>query len=209
MTGAPDGIVLPKATGGGDVALLDARLAVREALHGIADGGTRIVAIATESAAAIFGLGTYTGASRRLAGLDLGCGGSCRRYRRAVDPRRRRSLDGAEPARAVLALFGAAAAGVAAIDTVYTDFRDLDGLEAECRMARRDGFSRKLAIHPDQVPVINEAFTPSPEAIERARAVVETFRANPEAGVVGIDGEMVDRPHLLRAERLLRRAGQF
>ena len=100
----------------------------------------------------------------------------------------------------------AAAAEVDAIDTVYTNFRDLDGLGAECREARRDGFAAKMAIHPAQVPVINEAFTPSAEALAHARAVVDAFAQNPDAGVVGIDGEMIDRPHLRQAERVLARA---
>jgi citrate lyase subunit beta/citryl-CoA lyase len=102
---------------------------------------------------------------------------------------------------------GAAAAGVDAVDSVFTNFRDMAGLEAECRQARRDGFVAKMAIHPAQVPVINQAFTPSAEAMARAQAVIEAFRAHPGAGVVGVNGEMLDRPHLLRAERLLRRAG--
>ena len=107
-----------------------------------------------------------------------------------------------------LTLLGAAAASVDAIDSVFTNFRDMAGLRAECREARRDGFVAKMAIHPAQVPIINEAFTPSPEAIERAQAVVDAFAANPGAGVVGVDGEMLDRPHLLRAERLLKRTGK-
>jgi citrate lyase subunit beta/citryl-CoA lyase len=106
-----------------------------------------------------------------------------------------------------LTLFGAAAAEVDAIDTVYTNYRDLDGLAQECREARRDGFVAKMAIHPAQVPVINEAFTPSPAALERARAIVAAFAAGPGAGVIGIEGEMLDRPHLKRAERLLSRSG--
>jgi citrate lyase subunit beta/citryl-CoA lyase len=85
----------------------------------------------------------------------------------------------------------------------------MEGLEAECQAARRDGFVAKMATHPAQVPVINDAFTPSPDAIERARAVITTFQANPGAGVVGVNGEMLDRPHLLRAERLLKRAGEL
>jgi citrate lyase subunit beta/citryl-CoA lyase len=105
-----------------------------------------------------------------------------------------------------MTLLGAAAAGVDAVDSVYTNFRDMDGLAAECREARRDGFAAKMAIHPAQVPVINDAFTPSPEALARAEAVVEAFAANPGAGVVGVEGEMLDLPHLKRAERLLARA---
>ena len=205
MTGAPDGIMLPKATGGGDVALLDARLSVREALHGIADGGTRIVAIATESAAAVFGLGTYASASNRLIGLAWGAEDLA-----ADTGARSTRVDGrwTEPNRLVrnLALFGAAAADIAAIDTVYTDFRDNEGLKAECAAAVEDGFSSKLAIHPDQVETINLAFTPSAEAISRAEEIVAAFAAAGDVGVIAIDGRMLDRPHLKAAERLIARS---
>ncbi len=208
MPAAPDGIILPKTVGGADVAHLGAKLAVREAEFGLDDGGTRILAIATENAAGVFALGTFAGASHRLMGItwggedlsaDLGAEANRDETGAYTDPYRlARSLT----------LMGAAAAGVDAVDSVYTNFRDMAGLEAECRQARRDGFVAKMAIHPAQVPVINEAFTPSAEAIGRARAVIEAFRANPGAGVVGVEGEMLDRPHLIRAERLLRRAGE-
>ena len=184
MDAGPDGIMLPKAVGGADVSHLGAKLAVREAEFGLADGATRILAIATENAAGIFALGTFAGASHRLTGLTWGG----EDLSADLGAEANRDDDGAytEPYRLAraLTLFGAAAAGVDAINSVYTNFRDMDGLRAECREARRDGFVAKMAIHPAQVPVINEAFTPSSEAIERARAVVETFRANPEAGVV-------------------------
>jgi citrate lyase subunit beta/citryl-CoA lyase len=209
MPAAPDGIVLPKTVGGADVSHLGAKLAVREAEYGLADGGTRILAIATENALGVFALGTFAGASHRLMGLawggedlsaDIGAEGN-------------RGADGAytEPYRIAraLTLLGAAAAAVDPIDSVYTNFRDIDGLAAECRQARRDGFVAKMAIHPAQVPVINEAFTPSEEALGRAQAVIDAFKASPGAGVVGIGGEMLDRPHLLRAERLLKRAGRI
>jgi citrate lyase subunit beta/citryl-CoA lyase len=208
MTGAPDGIVLPKAAGGSDIALLDARIAVREALHGLPDGATQILAIATEGAAALFRLGTYAGSSPRLAGLAWGMEDL--------------SADiGAETGRADgewtgpatlarnLCLFGAAAAGVDAIDTVYTDFRDLEGLKRECAIAARDGFSGKLAIHPDQATIINEAFTPSAEAVARAERIVEAFSLFGDAGVTALDGQMLDRPHLKAAERLLKRARRW
>jgi citrate lyase subunit beta/citryl-CoA lyase len=205
MTGAPDGIVLPKATGGGDIAALDARLAVREALHNIADGSTRVMAIATESAAAIFALGSYANASPRLEALAWGAEDLSADIG-AATPR----ADGAWTAPAQLArnfcLFGAAAADVAAIDTVYTDFRDLDGLKRECAAAARDGFSGKLAIHPDQLTTINEAFSPSEEAVARAERVVEAFELFGDTGVTSLDGHMLDRPHLKAAERLLARA---
>ena len=104
-----------------------------------------------------------------------------------------------------MTLAGAAAADVPAIDTVFTSFRDADALRRECEAARRDGFSGKMAIHPAQVPIINEVFTPSPEAVAHARRIVEAFAAAPDAGVVGIDGKMIDRPHLRQALRIIGR----
>jgi citrate lyase subunit beta/citryl-CoA lyase len=207
MPAAPDGIVLPKTVGGADVAHLGAKLAVREAEYGLDDGATRILAIATENAAGVFALGTFAGASHRLMGLTWGG----EDLSADLGAEANRDEDGAytDPYRLArsLTLMGAAAAGVDAVDSVFTNFRDMGGLEAECRAARRDGFVAKMAIHPAQVPVINRAFTPSAEAVARAQAVIEAFRAHPGAGVVGVNGEMLDRPHLLRAERLLRRAG--
>jgi citrate lyase subunit beta/citryl-CoA lyase len=207
MRSVPDGIVLPKTIGGTDVAHLGAKLAVREAEFGLTDGATRILAIATENAAGVFALGTFAGSSHRLMGLTWG--GEDLSADLGAETNRDDNGTYTDPYRLArsLTLFGASAAGVDAIDSVFTNFRDMDGLAAECRASRRDGFVAKMAIHPAQVPVINEAFTPSPEAIARAKAVIEAFKANPGAGVVGVNGEMLDRPHLLRAERLLRRAG--
>ena len=205
MAGDPDAILLPKTVGGADVAHLGAKLAVREAEFGLPDGGTGIIALATETAASVFALGSLAGASRRLIGVTWGG----EDLSAVVGAEANRTPDGlyTDPYRIVrsLALLAAAAAEVDAIDSVYTKFRDLDGLAEECREARRDGFVAKMAIHPAQVPVINDAFTPSPDAIARARRIVEAFEANPDAGVVGIDGEMVDMPHLKRAQRLLAR----
>lgn len=207
MASAPDGIVLPKAVGGKDVAHLGAKLAVHEAEHGLEDGGTRIVAIATESAQGLFALGGFAGASPRLAGLAWGA----EDLSADIGAEANRDEHGlfTEPFRLArnLMLFAAAAAEVDAIDTVFTNLRDLDGLARECREAQRDGFVAKLAIHPGQVPVINEAFTPSPEAEAQARAIVEAFAQNPGAGVVNLNGQMIDQPHLKRSERLLRRLG--
>ncbi len=202
MTGAPDGIVLPKANGGADVSLLAARLSLREALHGADDGSTKILALATESAAAVFALGSYKGASPRLAALTWGAE-DLSADTGALAAR----VDGGwtEPFRMVrsLTLFGAAAAGVPAIDSVYVDFHDLPGLKAECADALRDGFSGKLAIHPEQVEIINDAFAPRPEAIARAREIVAAFAAAGGAGVTSLEGKMLDRPHLVAAERLI------
>jgi citrate lyase subunit beta/citryl-CoA lyase len=207
MAAAPDGIVLPKAIGGVDVAHLGAKLAVREAEFGLDDGITGIVAIATETARSLFALGTFAGSSHRLKGVTWGG----EDLSVDVGAQTNRLEDGSytDPYRLArsLTLFGAAAAGVDAIDAVYTNYRNEAGLAAECEAARRDGFVAKMAIHPAQVAVINEAFTPSPEALAHARAVVEAFARNPGAGVVGLGGEMLDRPHLERAERLLARHG--
>jgi citrate lyase subunit beta/citryl-CoA lyase len=186
--------------------LLSAMLAAREAIGGIADGQIRIVAIATETPAALFTLGSYAGASLRLAGLTWGP----EDLSAALGAERNRGTDGGftDPYRLSrsLTLMGAAAAAVDAIDTVFPSFRDLTGLEREAETARRDGFIGKLAIHPDQVPVINRVFTPSTEAIAHARRVIDAFAAAGNAGAISIDNQMYDRPHLLRAERLLARA---
>ncbi|MYZ47849.1 HpcH/HpaI aldolase/citrate lyase family protein [Propylenella binzhouense] len=206
MTGAPDGIMLPKATGGADITLLDARLAVREALHDLPPGSTGILAIATETPSAIFGLGTYKGASARLGGLSWGA----EDLSAEIGALATREPSGAwtEPFRLArgLVLFAAHAAGTAAIDTVYVNFRDQSGLRAEAAQAARDGFTAKLAIHPDQVPVINEAFTPDQAAVARAERVVAAFAEAGQSGVASLDGTMLDRPHLVLARRILSRA---
>jgi len=208
MTGAPDGIVLPKAAGGADVQLLSSRIAVGEALHGIADGATRILPIASETARAVFSLGTYHGAGPRLAGLAWG--GEDLSADVGSLSTKEEGGGWTEPYRMVrnLCLFGAAAAGVDAIDTVYTDFSGIDGLLDECEAAARDGFAGKLAIHPNQVEPINRAFTPSEAAIREAQEIVAAFGEAGDVGVVGLGGRMIDRPHLRLAERLLKRAGK-
>jgi len=158
LKGAPDGIVLPKARGGADVQHLGAKLALGEAEYDLIDGSTRIMAIAAQMPAAIFKMGTYPGASRRLAGLcwapdDLAT---------AIGAKAARTPDGTLTAPYALArsltLMAAKAAGVAAIDCAYADPHDIAGLKAECEAARRDGFTGKLAIDPDQVALINAIF---------------------------------------------------
>jgi citrate lyase subunit beta/citryl-CoA lyase len=200
---APDGVVLPKCLGGADVQRLGANLAVREAEHGLADGSTGVIVIATESARALFGFASYRGASRRLEGLAWGG----EDLSADLGAETNRLPDGAYAApyalARTLALVGAVAAEARPIDAVMTNFRDLDGLRVEALAARRDGFLAKMAIHPAQVPIINEVFSVSPEAIARARAIVAAFEAAPGAGVVALDGEMLDLPHLKRAKRLL------
>ena len=202
----PDAVMLPKAEGGASVIHTDAKLAVREARSGLPDGLIKILPIATETAASLFVAGTFAGASARLIGLtwgaeDLSADLGAQTNRDAES----RFLDPYRLAR-VLCLAGASAAGVPAIDTVYVDFRDSEGLRGECAEATRDGFIGKMAIHPAQVPIINDAFTPSADALKQAQAIVDAFAANPTAGVVGIGGVMYDRPHLVRAKQLLGRA---
>jgi citrate lyase subunit beta/citryl-CoA lyase len=203
---APDAILLPKAEGAASVIHLDAKLTVREAIHGLPDGHIHVLAIATETAAALFRLGTYQGASPRLTGLTWGA----EDLSADLGAEANRGSDGQflppyQLARA-LCLVGAVAAQVQPIDTVYVDFRNDAGLRREAEDARRDGFTGKMAIHPAQVAVINDVFTPAPTAVAHANAVVAAFAAAPGAGVVGIDGVMYDQPHLKRAQQLLARA---
>lgn len=206
MPGAPEAIMLPKCEGGADIQHLGALVAVREAEHNLPDGGTRIIAIATETPIALFRLGTIPGASQRLEGLTWGA----EDLAGAIGAERNRDERGlyTEPFRLArsLALFAAAAADVAPIDTVSVDFRNMEALRAECLAARQDGFTAKMAIHPAQVPVINEVFTPDAAAIDWARKIDLFFIENPDAGVVGIDGQMIDRPHRVQAARILARA---
>jgi citrate lyase subunit beta/citryl-CoA lyase len=193
----PDGIVLPKAEGAASV----------EALVRF-DVAVPILPIATETPAAIFALGSYAGVADRLAGLTWGA----EDLPAAIGAVTSRETDGSytppyQLARS-LTLFGAHAAGVPAIETVYPDFRNLDGLAAYAARGARDGFTGMMAIHPTQVPVINAAFTPSAEEVAQARRVVELFAANPGAGALSLDGRMVDAPHLKAAPLLLARAGE-
>ena len=202
----PDAIMLPKAQGGPDVVRADAKLSAREAIAGLPDGSIRIVAIATETATALFLAGTYDGASARLEGLTWGAEDlSAELGAETNRDGEGRFLDPYRLARA-LCLAGAAAARVQAIDTVAVDFRNAAALRQESEEARRDGFTGKMAIHPAQVPIINEVFTPSAAALAEARTVIAAFEANPDRGTVGIDGVMYDRPHLERARQLLARA---
>jgi citrate lyase subunit beta/citryl-CoA lyase len=207
MPGAPCGIVLPKPEGARDVMQLGKLLDVLEHEHSLEAGSTRILPIVTERPEALFHLHEYASASRRLAGLTWGA----EDLSAAVGATANRDEDGGwlppyQLARS-LCLFASAAAQIPAIDTVYTDFRNIEGLTRYAVAARRDGFSGMLAIHPDQVEAINVAFVPSSEEVERAHRIVEMFEESPDVGAQGMDGEMIDRPHLLQARRILKMAG--
>lgn len=200
---APAGIVLPKPESAADAMDLASRLDELEEAHGLPAGRIRILPICTERPEALFALGGYVAATERLGGLTWGAedlsaavGASANRDEQG------RWLAPYELARS-LCLFAAAAAGVVAVDTVYTDFRDQQGLARYAANARRDGFAGMLAIHPDQVDTINAAFLPTGQEIERAQRIVALFEESPGTGTLGMDGEMIDRPHLVQARRIV------
>ena len=206
MPAAPAGIVLPKAAGAADLQRLADLLDDLERDHGVERGATAILPICTETPAAMFALGEYAGVTDRLGAMTWGA----EDLSAAVGAAANRDEDGAWlPPYALarsLCLFAAHAAEVPAIDTVFTDFRNEEGLATYAAAARRDGFSGMLAIHPAQVDVINRAFVPTAAELERARRIVELFAENPDAGTLGMDGEMIDRPHLVQAQRILQLA---
>jgi citrate lyase subunit beta/citryl-CoA lyase len=208
LPSSPFGVVLPKPEGARDLNQLSMLIDVLEQESGLSVGQTAILPIVTERPAALFRLHEYAEATPRLHGLTWGA----EDLSAAVGATANRDESGNwlppyELARS-MTLFASASAGVPAIDTVYTDFRNLDGLAQYAANARRDGFSGMLAIHPDQVAVINDAFRPTVMEIERAQKIVDLFAANPDSGAIGMDGEMIDRPHWLQATRILELAAR-
>jgi citrate lyase subunit beta/citryl-CoA lyase len=203
----PDGIVQPKVRGPEDVLDLASRLEALERKSSLHVGAVRILPVATETPAAVFGLGGYARCAPRLFGLTWGA----EDLSSAIGATANKDAAGewTAPYQVVraLCLFGAHAAGVAAIDTLYADFRDAAGLRAACALSSRDGFSGKLAIHPEQVPIINECFAPSAAEIATAREIVALFAANPGVAALQRGGQMLDLPHLRQAESTLARAG--
>jgi len=198
-----DGVVLPKADGIADVIRLGHCLDALEARAGVKIGHTRILVVATETAAAMLNLASYQGSHPRLAGLTWGA----EDLSTALGASSNREPDGALSHAYLMArsmcLIAAGAAGVMPVDTLFADFRDADALAADCLESRRRGFSGRIAIHPAQVEVINRCFSPGEADLAHARAVVEAFATHPDVGTVGIDGKMYDRPHLLQAMRTL------
>jgi citrate lyase subunit beta/citryl-CoA lyase len=202
-----DGLLIAKANGAADIARIGHYLDALEEKAGIAIGTVRLAVVATETPAAMFALGSYAPAHPRLVGLTWGA----EDLAAAIGAMGNKEDDGSwttpyAQARN-LCLYAASNAGVAPIDTLYADFRDIEGLERDCRRARRDGFTGRIAIHPDQVATINYCFSPSDEQIAEARKIVAAFVAQPEAGTLGIDGKMYDIPHLKAAQRTLAAAG--
>lgn len=201
--GKPDGLMIPKTHSGADVTLISHYLDVLEVRDGVPPGHIKLMVVATETAEAIFTLGSYKGCSKRLTGLTWGA----EDIATAIGATSNKGPDGQllliyQLARS-LCVAGAAAAGITAYDTAYIDYKNPEGLKATMAAARRDGYRGALAIHPDQVPVINEAFTPSEQEVAWATRVVDAFNAEPGAGVVGLDGKMLDRPHQRQAEAVL------
>jgi citrate lyase subunit beta / citryl-CoA lyase len=205
IQGRPYGVMLPKCRSTGDMHVIDRYISALEVRDGVPRGTTRVVPIVTETGASLFGAATYREETPRLAGMlwggedlaaDIGAAAS-----RGTDGRYKPVFDFAR----TLCLLAATASRATAIDAVYTNFRDPDGLRAEAESAARDGFAAKAAIHPDQVMVINEVFTPNPSEIARARQVVELFEQGEGTSVVSFEGRMLDRPHLVMAKRLLGR----
>src|SRR5438309_4036442 len=201
VAGRPDGILLPKCVPD-DVRTLDHYLSAFEAAAGASIGAIRIIAIATETPQAVFALGGYAGVSPRLEAITWGAedlaaclGGNNKTIEGEYDGPYRLARS--------LCLLAAAAAGVPAIDTIYTDFKDPEGLKAECLAARRSGFAAKMAIHPAQLATINEAFSVSAAEREWAERVIAAFAGNPNAGTLALDGKMIDKPHLTLARRVL------
>lgn len=206
---APDGVMLPKARSGDDVKRLSSELDSLERKAGLEPGRISILVIAPEIAEAMINIASFRACGPRVTGIAWGS----EDLATSLGARSSRDPDGAyrmpmEIARA-MCLCAGAAAGIHAIDTVYADFRDLEGLRRDAERAAADGFSGKLAIHPDQVPVINAAFTPTAEEIAHSRHIVAAFEAQPGAGVINLDGVMVDRPHLDLARKVLQRASEI
>lgn len=204
----PYGVMLPKSGSGRDVARVDGYLSALEARDGVSAGSLRVLPIVTETAAAMFELGSYArDAGPRLCGMMWGGEDLATDIGATSNSTDGRYTPPFELARS-LCLFGATAAGVSAIDAVYTNFRDVDGLRAEAQSAVTAGFSAKAAIHPGQVQTINEVFTPTDEALRHAKVIVAAFADQPGAGAINIGGRMFDRPHLAAAQRVLARAAR-
>lgn len=208
-----DGILIPKVNGIQDIEQISHYVDVLEVAAGIPPGHVKLLAVATETPAAMLGFAGYAAPSprrrSRLAAMTWGA----EDLSAALGALTNKEPNGGwtfpyQVARAQC-LFAANAAGVLALDTLYVDYKDQAGLAESCRIARRDGFVGRLAIHPDQVATINACFTPSEADLAHARRVIAAFAGQPDIGTVGIDGRMYDRPHLLAAKRALASVGEI
>lgn len=198
-----DGVLLPKANGAEDVVAISATIDRLEASAGVAPSSVKIVVVATETPRAMFNLGSYAPAHPRLVGLTWGAEDLAAAIGATANKDEAGDWTSPYVQARNMCLFAAAAAEVAPVETLYADFRDAAGLERDCRRSRRDGFTGRLAIHPDQVATINTAYSPSEAEIAFAQKLVDAFAAQPDAGTLGIDGRMYDIPHLKAARKTL------
>ncbi|UCV23663.1 HpcH/HpaI aldolase/citrate lyase family protein [Ferribacterium limneticum] len=203
VAGAPDGLVLPKVSSYHDIVQLAHYLEALEVREGIDPGSIRIIPVATETPQALFSLGGYVGCSPRLVGLTWGAEDIAAAIGASTNRRPNGEYDMVYQLARALCLSGAAAAEVQPIDTMFGDFANPEGLEADAKSARQAGFTGKIAIHPNQVEIINRAFSPSTSEVEWSQRVVDLFANNPGLGTVGLDGKMLDMPHLKQAQRVL------
>lgn len=209
VAGAPDGIVLPKVDSSADIVQLSHYLDALEVREGVTQGSIRIMPVATETAKSLFTLGSYEGCSARLAGLTWGAEDIAAALGASTNRRPDGEYDSVYQLARALCLSGAVAAGVQPIDTIWADFSDEAGLARDSATARQRGFTGKIAIHPNQVAAINAAFSPSAEELAWSKKVVDLFEANPGMGTVGLEGKMLDMPHLKQARRVLELAQRF
>ncbi|MBT6193041.1 MAG: CoA ester lyase [Proteobacteria bacterium] len=205
----PAGIVFPKSNGVQEALAIANYIEVLEVEHGLSTGSVRLLPLVSETPTAIFTMGEYKDGPARMMGLTWGAEDLGAAVGASANLQSNKDWTSPYQMTRSLCLFAAHAAKVQAIDTVMADFRDLDRLKVVCDEGRRDGFTGKICIHPAQVEVINEAYSPSLEELDHARAVIKAFAENPEAGTLQIEGKMIDKPHLVLAERVLAFAGEL
>ncbi|MBT4204545.1 MAG: CoA ester lyase [Proteobacteria bacterium] len=205
----PAGIVFPKSNGVQEALAIANYIEVLEVEHGLSTGSVRLLPLVSETPTAIFTMGEYKDGPARMMGLTWGAEDLGAAVGASANLQSNKDWTSPYQMTRSLCLFAAHAAKVQAIDTVMADFRDLDRLKVVCDEGRRDGFTGKICIHPAQVEVINEAYSPSLEELDHARAVIKAFAENPEAGTLQIEGKMIDKPHLVLAERVLAFAAEL
>lgn len=209
VAGAPDGILLPKVESHLDVTRLSDFLDALEVREGVIKQSIRIIPVATETPQSLFKLGSYLGCSPRLAGLTWGAEDIAAALGASTNRKANGEYDTVYRLACALCLAGAVAAEVQPIDTIYADYSDNEGLAQDAKVARQSGFTGKIAIHPNQVETINEAFSPGATEIEWAMKVVNLFDSNPDLGTVGLDGKMLDMPHLKQAQKIIEMSKVF
>jgi citrate lyase subunit beta / citryl-CoA lyase len=206
---APDGIVFPKSNGVKEAISISNYIEILEAEHALPTDSVKLLPLVSETPTAIFTMGEYANGPSRMMGLTWGAEDLGAAVGASANLQSNKEWTSPYQMTRSLCLFAAHAAEVQAIDTVMADFKDLERLKVVCNEGRRDGFTGKICIHPAQVEVINEAYSPSSEELEHARAVIKAFTDNPEAGTLQIEGKMIDKPHLVLAERVIAFANEL